>query len=60
MSVCRMRVWVARIGLVATVGWTVPDQAHQIAEANQSYPHRPLEPAKAWKEMVHRYFAGTV
>ncbi|MER2527770.1 MAG: COX15/CtaA family protein [Candidatus Competibacter denitrificans] len=36
----------------------VPDQAHQIAEANQSYPHRPLEPAKAWKEMVHRYFAG--
>lgn len=36
----------------------VPDQAHQIAEANQSYPHRPVETAKAWKEMIHRYFAG--
>lgn len=38
----------------------VPDEAHQIAEANQSYPHRPVEPAKAWKEMVHRYFAGSL
>lgn len=38
----------------------VPDEAHQIAEANAAYPHRPVEPAKAWKEMVHRYFAGTL
>lgn len=38
----------------------VPDEAHQIAEANVAYPHRPVEPAKAWKEMVHRYFAGTL
>ncbi|HKJ87474.1 MAG TPA: COX15/CtaA family protein, partial [Gammaproteobacteria bacterium] len=22
--------------------------------------HRQLEPAKAWKEMIHRYFAGTL
>lgn len=36
----------------------VPDEAHQIAQANVAYPHRPVEPAKAWKEMVHRYFAG--
>ncbi|MFZ1640626.1 MAG: COX15/CtaA family protein [Candidatus Contendobacter sp.] len=36
----------------------VPDEAHQIIEANAAYPHRPVEPAKAWKEMVHRYFAG--
>lgn len=38
----------------------VPDQAHQIVEANAAYPHRPVEPAKAWKEMVHRYAAGTL
>ncbi|MDS4021419.1 MAG: COX15/CtaA family protein [Candidatus Competibacter sp.] len=38
----------------------VPDEAHQIAEANAAYPHRPVEPAKAWKEMVHRYFAGAL
>jgi len=38
----------------------VPELAHQIAEANAAYPHRPVEPAKAWKEMVHRYFAGTL
>ena len=38
----------------------LPDQAHQIAEANAAYPHRPVEPAKAWKEMIHRYSAGTL
>ncbi|MBL8251078.1 MAG: COX15/CtaA family protein [Candidatus Competibacter sp.] len=38
----------------------VPDEAHQIAEANANFPHRPVEPAKAWKEMVHRYFAGAL
>jgi len=38
----------------------VPDQADQIAEANSAYPQRPVEPAKAWKEMIHRYCAGTL
>lgn len=38
----------------------VPDEIHQIAEANAAYPHRPVEPAKAWKEMAHRYLAGTL
>ncbi|MBS1247990.1 MAG: Cytochrome oxidase assembly, partial [Proteobacteria bacterium] len=38
----------------------VPDQPHQIAEANAAWPHRPVEPAKAWKEMIHRYGAGTL
>jgi heme a synthase len=38
----------------------VPDRADQIAEANAAYPHRPVEPAKAWKEMIHRYFAGAL
>ncbi|MGJ8669587.1 MAG: COX15/CtaA family protein [Oceanococcus sp.] len=33
----------------------VPDQVH---EANAAYPERPLEAAKAWKEMIHRYFAS--
>ncbi len=38
----------------------IPDQIDQIADANAAYPHRPVEPAKAWKEMIHRYFAGTL
>lgn len=38
----------------------VPEEHHEIASANQAYPERPVEPAKAWKEMVHRYFAGTL
>lgn len=38
----------------------VPDGAEQIATANAVYPHRPVEPDKAWKEMIHRYFAGTL
>ena len=38
----------------------VPEEHHEIASANQAYPDRPVEPAKAWKEMVHRYFAGTL
>ena len=36
----------------------VPETHHEIAKANQAYPDRPVEPAKAWKEMIHRYFAG--
>ena len=38
----------------------VPDAHHEIAKANQAYPDRPVEPHKAWKEMIHRYFAGTL
>ena len=38
----------------------VPDQAHEQLAASQAYPERPVETAKAWKEMVHRYFAGTL
>ena len=29
-----------------------------VAAANAAYPERPLETGKAWKEMVHRYFAS--
>jgi cytochrome c oxidase assembly protein subunit 15 len=39
---------------------TVPDQPHALARADQAYPERPVEPAKAWKEMGHRYLAGTL
>ena len=38
----------------------VPDQAHEQAAAAQAFPGKPVETAKAWKEMVHRYFAGTL
>jgi cytochrome c oxidase assembly protein subunit 15 len=39
---------------------TWPDQAHEIESANSSFPDRPVESEKAWKEMVHRYLAGTL
>ena len=38
----------------------VPQTQAQIAQAEQAFPDRPVEPAKAWNEMIHRYFAGTL
>jgi cytochrome c oxidase assembly protein subunit 15 len=38
----------------------VPETSLQIAAAEQAYPERPVEPAKAWNEMIHRYFAGSL
>lgn len=38
----------------------VPDEAHEHAAAAQAFPGKPVEAGKAWKEMVHRYFAGTL
>ncbi len=38
----------------------VPQQEAHVEQANQAYPDRPLEHAKAWKEMIHRYAAGTL
>ncbi|HJV93837.1 MAG TPA: COX15/CtaA family protein [Azonexus sp.] len=38
----------------------VPDAAHEQLVAHQAYPGKPVDSAKAWKEMVHRYFAGTL
>jgi cytochrome c oxidase assembly protein subunit 15 len=37
----------------------VPDAAHEVTEKHY-LDQRPLEPEKGWKEMVHRYFAGTL
>jgi len=38
----------------------VPETAEQIATAEAAFPERPVEPAKAWNEMIHRYFAGSL
>ncbi|MDX3772693.1 COX15/CtaA family protein [Chromatiaceae bacterium AAb-1] len=38
----------------------VPQKAESIAHAMAVFPERPLEPHKAWNEMVHRYFAGAL
>jgi len=38
----------------------IPTKADDIHKANQAYPERPYEFAKAWPEMVHRYFAGAL
>jgi len=39
---------------------TVPDAAHEIAEAESRFPDAPVEAHKAWPEMVHRYFASAL
>lgn len=38
----------------------VPDAAHEQSAALAAFPGKPVEAHKAWKEMVHRYFAGTL
>lgn len=38
----------------------VPEADHAVEKANAAYPHRPVEVHKAWKEMIHRYFASGV
>lgn len=37
----------------------VPESADAVATANANFD-RPVEAHKAWKEMIHRYFAGTL
>jgi len=39
---------------------TWPDAAQEIESANQAFPERPYESNKAWREMVHRYLAGSL
>ncbi|QJR80856.1 heme A synthase [Alteromonas pelagimontana] len=38
----------------------VPEHNATVAAANAAFPHRPVESHKAWNEMIHRYFAGTL
>lgn len=38
----------------------IPTKSDHIELANQAFPEQPYEFHKAWPEMVHRYFAGTL
>jgi len=37
-----------------------PSDSPEILKANTAFPERPFEAPKAWKEMIHRYFASTL
>lgn len=39
---------------------SVPQTAVALQQAEQAFPDKPLQTHKAWKEMVHRYLAGTL
>lgn len=39
---------------------SVPETHAAIASADARYANRPLQAARAWKEMIHRYFAGSL
>jgi len=41
-------------------GHLTPAGAAQSADATGAFPGRPLEPGKAWREMIHRYAVGTL
>ncbi|HEY3486897.1 MAG TPA: COX15/CtaA family protein [Gammaproteobacteria bacterium] len=38
----------------------VPEAAEKISSIHATWPERPLHGTKAWKEMTHRYFAGSL
>jgi heme a synthase len=38
----------------------VPDEAHEIVRAESAFPGKPVEVAKGWIEMIHRYFATSL
>jgi len=38
----------------------VPDEAHELAKAEQAFPGKTVDAGRAWKEMFHRYLAGTL
>lgn len=39
---------------------SVPTAAEDVTLAEQAFPERPVEAHKAWNEMIHRYFAGSL
>lgn len=39
---------------------SVPQSADSIALAELRFPHAPVDAAKGWPEMIHRYFAGAL
>jgi len=36
----------------------VPDEVHELAQAEQAFPGKSVDAGRAWKEMFHRYLAG--
>ena len=38
----------------------VPAETHEVARAQREFPGKAVDPARAWKEMFHRYLAGTL
>lgn len=38
----------------------VPSDSQDIAKAESLFPERPVEPMKAWLEMIHRYLASSL
>ncbi len=45
-------------GCYGEITW--PDTSAEISDANQAFPDRPVSISKAWKEMLHRYVAGSL
>jgi len=39
---------------------SVPVEQHEIEIATAAFPDTPVEASKAWPEMIHRYFAGSL
>ena len=39
---------------------TWPTETHHIDEANAQFPERPVDVTRAWREQVHRFFAGVL
>lgn len=39
---------------------TVPNSADELLAASEAFPGSKVEPAKAWIEMIHRYFASSL
>ena len=37
-----------------------PHQAHDVSRIQDAFPHLEVDSGKAWKEMIHRYFASTL
>lgn len=38
----------------------VPDEPHEVTRAEQAFPGKSVDAGRAWKEMFHRYLAGTL
>ena len=38
----------------------IPESTQEVKQANSAYPQRAVEADKAWKEVIHRYFAAVL